>query len=287
MTDFAIIALNSVIRSGLYALVAIGFTLIFGVGGTLNLAHGASITIGAYTAILLGWAGFDPWLAGIAGAAVAGLFSGLVYLILRSKQEDTVVIMILTLIIALFVEQMITIFIGARARGVPSFLSGNTQIAGYSVPTNGILAFVCSWILIGLLLLAINRTRTGQAVLATSMDRKGASMVGIDSDRIYLYVWVFAGAIAGLAGVFLGSINSANPVMGRAPLVLSFSIVILGGIGSIWGSIVGAYIIGFLEVFVVSTVSPRMSGVASLVILVLVLLIKPKGLFGRELPGEH
>ncbi|MFC7165163.1 branched-chain amino acid ABC transporter permease [Halospeciosus flavus] len=129
----------------------------------------------------------------------------------------------------------------------------------------------------------VNYTRTGKAILATSMSTKGAALVGVESERMYLYTWVIAGALAGLAGVFLGSIQTASWAMGRAPLVLSFSIVVLGGIGSIRGSLIGAYVIGFLEVFTVSYIDSSLSGLASLVVLVAILLVKPEGLFGREL----
>ncbi len=115
------------------------------------------------------------------------------------------------------------------------------------------------------------------------MSTRGASLVGIETNRMYLYTWAVAGALAGLAGVFLGSIQTAGWAMGREPLVLSFSIVVLGGIGSIRGSLIGAYIIGFLEVFTVSYVDSSLSGLASLVVLVVILLVKPEGLFGREL----
>ncbi|MDY7081039.1 MAG: branched-chain amino acid ABC transporter permease [Halobacteria archaeon] len=115
------------------------------------------------------------------------------------------------------------------------------------------------------------------------MSEKGASLVGIRSDRINLLTWVIAGALAGIAGMALGSQLGATFDMGRNPLILSFSIVVLGGIGSIRGSVVGAYLIGFLEVFVIQFISNDLTGIAPLLVLVLVLLVKPEGLFGREL----
>jgi branched-chain amino acid transport system permease protein len=142
--------------------------------------------------------------------------------------------------------------------------------------------FVVSWSIIVALFLFVNYTKLGKAILATSMSHKGASLVGIKSRRINLTTWIIAGAFAGIAGLFLGSYLTASFAMGRNPLVLSFSIVVLGGIGSIRGSVVGAYLIGFLEIATTNMIDPRLQGMAPLVVLVLVLLVKPEGLFGRE-----
>jgi branched-chain amino acid transport system permease protein len=128
----------------------------------------------------------------------------------------------------------------------------------------------------------VNRTDTGRAILATSQDRKGAFLVGIDSSRINLWMWILASVLAGIAGLFLASYGiTANPTMGRSPLILSFAIVVLGGLGSIRGSVLGAYIIGTLEVATI-TYDPALSGVAPLVVLIALLLVKPSGLFGKE-----
>lgn len=148
---------------------------------------------------------------------------------------------------------------------------------------NLLVVFVVSWLLIGGLFAFVNYTKTGKAILATSMSLRGAALVGIESDRINLYTWAIAGLLAGIAGLFLGSYQTANWAMGREPLILSFSIVVLGGLGSIRGSLVAAYVIGFLEVITTSAIDPRLSGLAGLLVLVVVLLVRPEGLFGREL----
>ena len=93
----------------------------------------------------------------------------------------------------------------------------------------------------------VDRTRTGKAILATSMSDKGAALVGIDAERIYTYTWLLAGALAGVTGLFLASFQTASPTMGRTPLLLAFAIVVVGGLGSIRGSVIGAYLISFLD----------------------------------------
>jgi branched-chain amino acid transport system permease protein len=275
---------NATLISALYALVAIGFTLIFGVGGVLNLSHGAIITIGAFIAYFVtGVLGANIWVATLTALVVSGTFAAMLYLVLiRRVQHDPITVMILTLVTAIVVEEAIKILVGTQPRAIPSLLGGHLAVLG-GIQLNRVLAFSLSWVVIGALFLTVNYSRTGKAIIATSMSTRGASLVGIETSRMYLFTWVIAGALAGLAGVFLGSIQTAGWAMGRGPLVLSFSIVVLGGIGSIRGSLIGAYIIGFLEVFTVSYVDSSLSGLASLVVLVVILLVKPEGLFGREL----
>lgn len=285
MVNVANIAVNWLLLSALYALVAIGFTLIFGVGGVLNLAHGANITVGAYTAYLLSTnLGANVWVAALGALVVPGLFSLVLYLGMVNKvQEHPITVMILTLVTSLVVEQVFVVTVGTTPRTVSSLLTGSVTVGGMSIRSNRILVFAISWVLIGALFLYINRTRQGKAILATSMSEKGAAVVGIDDDRIFTLTWLIAGMLAGIAGLFFASFTSAQPFIGRSPLLLSFSIVVLGGIGSIRGSVIGAYLVGLLDVVTVSLISTRLSGLLPLVVLVVVLIVRPEGLFGREL----
>lgn len=283
MAAIASILINGLVISSLYALVAVGFTMIFGVGGTINLAHGAVITVGAFAAYSITSAGFGVWAGALAAMVVPALFSVALYKGFAERRRDNVVIvMILTLLASIAVEEIVRMVEGTQPRAIPPLVAGTTDLLGTSVQNNLVVVFVLSWVLIGGLFGFINYTNTGKAILATSMSTRGAALVGIESDRVNLYTWAIAGLLAGLAGLFLGSYQTASWAMGRDPLVLSFSIVVLGGLGSIRGSLVAAYVIGFLEVITTSAVDPRLSGLAGLVVLVAVLLVKPEGLFGRE-----
>jgi branched-chain amino acid transport system permease protein len=278
------VGVNVLLLGALYAIVAIGFTLIFGVGGILNLAHGAFLTVGAYTAYYAVNAGVPVWvtvpMAGII-AAVAGiaLYKG----VLEKVADNPVSVLILSLVAGLIVEQVFLVYEGAQTLVVPALVDGSVALGGVDVEINRLLIFVFSWVVIGLLFYFVNRTKTGQAILATSMSRKGAALVGIDSRQVFTLTWIIAGALAGIAGVFLATFQTVSPLMGRTPLLLSFSIVVLGGLGSIRGSVIGAYLISFLDQITVQYVSTRLAGVSGLVVLVVVLLVRPEGLFGREL----
>jgi branched-chain amino acid transport system permease protein len=289
--SIATVAVNVLLLGALYALVAIGFTLIFGVGGVLNLAHGASITIGAYTAfytVQLGsqlglGSGVGIYIGAVAALVGSALFNLALYkYLIKPVGDNPVAVLILTLVMSLVIEQVFLALAGAQEVTIPGFVTGQVPILG-GIQANRVLGFVLSWVLIGALFYFVNRTKQGQAILATSMSKKGSALVGIDPDRTYIYTWLIAGALAGVAGLFLGSFQSVQPLMGRSPLLLSFSIVVLGGLGSIRGSVIGAYFISMLDQLTIFYVSERLAGLAGLVVLVVVLLVRPKGLFGREL----
>lgn len=284
MVDIASIAANTVIIGSLYALIAIGFTLVFGVAGQANLAHGGTITIGAFTAWYVGGLGYGVWVGLAAAIAVGALFHALLYRLLLIHIDDGVNVLILTLLAGLVVEFVIEAAVGTQSRAVPQLLEGSTSIAGVSVLNNNLLIFALSWAFIGALFAFVNYTKVGQAIIATSMNEKGAALLGIRTDHITLLTWVVAGVLAGSAGVLYGSFRAASYDMGMTPLVLAFAIVILGGIGSIRGSVVAAYVIGFLEVATTS-VEPRLGGMSALIVIALVLIAKPTGLYGRELPA--
>ena len=283
MVNAANLAVNVLLLGALYSLVAIGFTLIFGVGGVLNLAHGASITLGAYSAYYVTDAGMSIWIGAVAAFVLPALFSyGLYKGMIRKVAGHPITVLILTLVAGLVIEQVFLVLEGTQPLAIPALVDGQTQIAG-GVENNRIMAFVLSWLIIGALFYFVTRTKQGKAILAISMSHKGAALVGIDADNVYAYTWLIAGALAGIAGLFLASFLTANPLMGRNPLLLSFAIVVLGGLGSIRGSVIGAYLIALMDQVTVTMISTRLSGVAALVVLVVVLIVRPEGLFGREL----
>jgi branched-chain amino acid transport system permease protein len=278
------VGVNVLLLGALYAIVAIGFTLIFGVGGILNLAHGAFLTLGAYTAYYLVNAGLPVWATVPVAALVAAIGGVALYKgMLKKVADNPVSVLILSLVAGLIVEQVFLVLEGAQTLVVPSIVDGGVTLAGTNVELNRLVVFVVSWVVIGALFYFVNETKTGQAILATSMSRKGAALSGIDADRVFTLTWIVAAALAGVAGVFLATFQTVTPLMGRNPLLLSFSIVVLGGLGSIRGSIIGAYLISFLDQVTIQYIDTSLAGVSGLIVLVLVLLVRPEGLFGREL----
>lgn len=291
------ILIFSVLISALYALVALGFTMIFGVGRVLNLAHGAFLMVGAYTA----WyaqqhLSLDLYLAtGLAVAACTLLAVAIYQGLIQHVQRSPIVTLIATLACALLLEEIAKIFFTTTPQILQPFLSGSIELHKTTVISNRILAFVASWGAIILFWIFVHRTRWGKVILATAQDQEGAALVGIDVRRVYTVTWALSGALAGIAGVFFASWVNLSPFMWRDPLIISFAIVVVGGLGSLKGSIVAAYLIGFLEVLMTYSPSLRICadfrcfellgtswvGVPSLIMLILILFLKPAGLFGR------
>lgn len=278
------IIIQGLLLSGLYALIAVGFTLIFSVGRVLNLAYGAYLMIGGYVYFNLSQVLGLPAIIGILCAAVVGCLVGLLkyQLIVKPLKGDHVAIEISTLILAVVLQSGVVLLYGDSSKVLLPIVPGVVQIAGASVTYNILAATVASWaILIGLYL-AIKKTHVGRAMQAVSMDTKGASISGVSPDRVNMITWGISGTLGAIAGVFFASYTQLSPSMWVAPLIIAVAVVIVGGIGSIIGTLVVAHIIGFMEVITVAWIAPELRGVFTMLLIIGVLVIRPRGLFGRE-----
>lgn len=291
MVDIVNIVVNATIISSFYALIAIGFTLIFGVGGIFNFAHGAFITLGGFTAyVLSNVLGFPIEVGMLAAVLVAAVVGGVVYTGLVQHIEDRpMTTLILTLVIGFFVQHALRIFVTnttitlpMEQTATPLQLAGRTDVLGVTLQHDLVFIFVSSWVIIAALFVIVGYTRRGKAIVAISMSERGARLVGIDSYRTNLLTWIVAAGLAGFAGVLVVAFQTGDWNMGNEPLIISFAIVVLGGLGSIKGSVVAAYVIGFVETFTVQVIDPQLTGVSALLILILVLLLMPEGIYGRE-----
>jgi len=286
MVQFTNILISALTLSALYALVAIGFTMIFGVGDILNVAHGAAIILGGFAAFYtVSLFDLSIWVGVIFAIIVPALFSVGVYKIFVKRIEDEIFIVIITLVILLLTENVFLFVEGTSSKVIPSLFPGRTEIAGISIQNNSAFLFVFSWALILGLIVFTNRSWIGRGIQGLSMTKRGSTLVGVNTERTTTYTYAIAGGLAGLAGLFFGMSQSVSYDMGLDPLLLAFAIVILGGMGSIKGSVVGAYIIGSLETITTSIIDARMTGIISLIVMFIVIMIRPHGLFGR--PGEE
>jgi len=282
--------------SAVYALIAIGFTMIFGVGGVLNLAHGALIMAGAYVFGLLVRETFvasltiSPFIAFPLAVVIVSLVSLALYEVLVRWVEDNVVITFLaTVIIAVISTEAVLYVFGSPTFGM-TLVSGSLDLNEYGVSARiryiRLIGFVVSWVAIGLLYFYITKTDDGRSILAASMSERGAVLTAVNLHSVRAKTWLIAGALAGIAGVFLGAADGATPTMWLNPLALAFIIVVIGGIGSIKGSVVAAYLVGYLEQFTVTFIGHEFRGILSLVLLLLFILYLPQGLYGREFVHE-
>ena len=278
------ILIQGLLLSGLYALIAMGFTLIFSVGRVLNLAYGAYLMIGGYVYFYVAQSLGMPKISGVLLAAIVGCVMGLLKyrLIVRPLKGDHVAIEISTLILAVVLQAGVVLVFGDSSKILLPIVPGVIQVAGASVTYNILAATLASWgILIGLYMF-VRKTHVGRAMQAVSMDKKGAAISGVDPDSVNMITWGISGTLGAIAGVFFASYTQLSPSMWVAPLIIAVAVVIVGGIGSIVGTLIVAHIIGFMEIISVAWIAPELRGVFTMLLIIGVLIARPQGLFGRE-----
>ena len=278
------ILIHGAVSSAIYAMLAVGFTLIFGVARILNLAHGTFYALGAYGAYFftshLKLPLFPAALLAIALVALFGVFVEKV--LVRPMRRSQLAVLMITLAVALVVEQALFLTFGSEYRNVPEFVSTKFSIGGVDVGGQRLLALGVSVALIASLWLFIQRTRLGSAILAISQDPEAANYMGIPSDRIFSIVMALSAALAATAGVLAGPFLTVQPTMWLLPIVKAFAIVIVGGLGSIPGSILAALMLGYAETIVGYTISTSWTEIVSVLATLLMLIVRPAGMFGKR-----
>jgi branched-chain amino acid transport system permease protein len=278
--------------SSLYALGAIGFTLIFGVSGILNLAHGGVMVVAAMTGwMLAGEAGLGTYLGTLLGV-IAGMVTAYVtYLMVvrpiqRSaaipSEEKEIFVLTGTLLWGIMIQQGMAWLFSDNPVTIRPLISGVATIGSVRVPFNEIMIAVVCWAVIGLLWLFVNRARAGKALLAASMNPRGLTLLGFELSRIYLLAWSIYGVLAGIAGVLLASFLGVSTNNTGQLTASAFSIVVLGGLGSVSGSLMAAYVVGYLETITAYLVAPTLRPLPALLLLVLVVYVRPQGFLGRR-----
>ena len=283
--NFLIQTLNSLQYGLLLFLVASGLTLVFGIMGIINLAHGSFYMIGAYLAFVLTSATGSLVLAVVLGIPLALLFGAFLEWALFSHlyKRDHLEQVLLTYGLILIFEQLRALLVGDNVHGVPipAFLDASiqlTEVMSYPVYRLAISA-VCIVLAVALYYL-IQRTRLGMMIRAGNDDRGMVESLGINIDMIYRVVFALGVAMAALAGMLAAPISSVFPNMSSHVLIISFVIVVIGGIGSVWGALVAALIVGFADTFG-KVLIPELSGIVVYVVMAVVLLWRPEGILKK------
>ena len=278
--------------SSLYGLGAVGFTLMFGVCGVLNLAHGGIMLIAA----LFGWWVAADYGAGPYGGAVVGILAGLLasyvtYVVVvrpiqRSRaiprSEEEIFLLTGTLLWGIMIQVGMDYLFSNNPVTMQPLMPGVIDLFGVRTPTNELLIAAVCWVAIGLLWLLVNHTRIGKQLLAASINPRGLTLLGFELSSIYLVVWTIYGLLAGLAGVLLASFFGVSSDNAGNLTASAFTIVILGGLGGVPGSLLAAYVVGYAETLTAYLVAPTLRPIPALLILVLVLYVRPRGLLGRR-----
>ncbi len=278
--------------SALYALGATGFTLIFGVSGVLNLSHGAimvSAAVAAWAAgNILHLNSYAGALFGLLAALIAALvtYFAIVQPIQRSRriptEEKEIFILTATLLWGVMLQELIAYFFTNNAKTVLPIVEGVVSILSVRTPKNEIFTSIVCWLVIGLLWLLVNRTKIGKIVLAASMNPRGVTLLGHELTHVYVVVWAIYGILAGIAGVLLGMFLGVSSYSVGPLTASAFSIVVLGGLGSVSGSLIAAYVVGYLETMTAYLISPAYRTIPALLLLLVVMYVRPQGLLGRR-----
>jgi branched-chain amino acid transport system permease protein len=283
--SFLIQTLNSLQYGLLLFLVASGLTLVFGIMGIINLAHGSFYMIGAYLAFVLASLTGNLFAAIALGIPLALLFGAFLEWALFSHlyKRDHLEQVLLTYGLILIFEEVRSLLVGDEVHGVdiPAVFSASIQLSDVlSYPVYRLVISAVCIVLAVALYFVIQRTRLGMMIRAGNHDRVMVEALGININMIYRVVFALGVALAALAGMLAAPISSVFPNMGSHVLIISFVIVVIGGIGSVWGALVAALVIGFADTFG-KVLVPELSGMVVYLVMAAVLLWRPEGIFKK------
>ena len=285
------ILISGLISGSVYALLAIGFSLIFGVARIVNIAHTAFYMVAAYC-IYFGThkLGFHPLWGMLAAVVVVTLFGVVSYrLFIDPIREHEAAVLIGTVALAMAMQEVMLLIFTGDYLSVPSIAEGYFKVLGVKVFYQQLITFGAALLVLAGLWFMLMKTKLGLAVRATAEDREVANLMGMNESRVAMMTMGISVGLAALTGAVVVPLAILNPLMWMHPLIMMMAVVVLGGLGSIKGSFVGAYILGFAEALVVFLVPAGafLKGSVALSIMILVLLIRPEGLFGVAFEEER
>ena len=268
--------------SGIYSLIAAGFTLIFGVSRIMNFSHGAFFVLGAYLGIaIINGVGLNPYLSTAISILMVGLLAAIVYKgIMSPVRTQEVMVIIVTLAFALILEQLILLIFGEHGISYPSMVKGVISIGGVPIPSMRLFVLAIALTALILLWILIGKTRLGREITAASQDVEAATLLGLDVDKLFLTTVFISAILAALGGALYAQVYAANPFLVLKSLIFAFAIVILGGLGSVKGSVISSFIVGYILTAVIVLYGARWSELTALLIIIAILILKPTGLFG-------
>jgi len=282
---------NGLLLGGVYGIATVGFSMVWGVMGIINLAHPAFIMIGAYVTVLLyAQFGLDPLISiplSMAVLFVVGytLQAGILNRILRT---GLLLSLVVTFGINLAIVDLFSLLFSSDLRAVNvSYAQASIEVAGRLVPVIRLIAAGLS-VLLGVTLYGVLRhTRVGQAILATALDREVSSLMGLDPLRVYALTAGVGAALAGATGSLASMIFPVSPAMGNIFLGAAFVVTVLGGIGSVEGCIVAGFLYGLTQAWAAYLLGPSYQELVAFALFLVILVVRPQGLFGRAFFGEH
>ncbi len=276
--------LNGLTLGGIYSLVALGLTLVYGILEVPNFAHGAFYMAGAFVSyhLMSAW-GWNYWLAMAGSGACVALISMLAQRLVFHplRHNPGLHPMIAAIGVLLFLEAGAQAIWGADFHRMQTPYTGIVDLAGVTAPVQRLLIIAAAFVLMVALHLFLKKTVTGSTIIALAQNRDGASLMGIDANRVAMLTFAISGMLAAVAATLYAPINLVYPAMGNLVITKAFVIIILGGMGSVPGAIAGGLIIGFAESFGAFYISTDYKDIIAFVLLVLILSLRPQGLFTK------
>lgn len=289
MISFLTSLINGLSLGSIYAIIAIGYTMVYGIAKMLNFAHGDVIMVGAYVAFSVITTLTLPTGVGILASIVGCMLLGMTiekvaYKPLRHA-TSSLAVLITAIGVSYFLQNMALLIFGSNPKMFTSiipFAWQRIQIGDFMIQTISVICIIVSIVLVALLQTFINKTRPGQAMLACAQDRGAASLMGISVDKTISLTFAIGSAMAGIAGVLLCSAYpTLSPYTGSMPGIKAFVAAVFGGIGSIPGAMIGGLLLGIIEILGKTYISSQLSDAIVFSVLIIVLLVKPTGLMGK------
>jgi len=282
---------SGLINGSVYALLAIGFSLIFGAARIVNLAHTAFYMVASYCIYYATHKmGIHPVLAMLVAIILVTLIGLVCYkLFIDPIREHEAAVLIATIAIAMAMQEIMLLIFTGDFLSVPSLVSGYLKIIGVKIAYQQLLTICVALLILAGVWVLLKKTRLGLAIRSTADDREVANLMGMNESRVAMITMGISVALAAFAGAVVVPLTVVNPHMWMHPLIFMLAVVVLGGLGSLKGSFVGAYILGFAESIVVFLLpmGAFLKGSVALSIMILVLLIRPEGLFGVAFEEER
>ncbi|MGE5483536.1 MAG: branched-chain amino acid ABC transporter permease [Ignavibacteriales bacterium] len=278
---------NGISIGSIYALIAVGYSLIYSILQFSNFAHGSFLVVGAYAGFFLVTAVSAPFpvavlLAILTAGLAAVVTERLAYRPIRERNSPTLYFIIASMGIAIFCEQTIIATIGPKFRTYPRMLDVvSVNLGSTTIGIMDVVAALMACLFLAVLQYFLSRTKPGFAIQAASFDLQAAGLMGVNVNALVGFVFLIAGILAGLSGVFLGVKYAVYPQLGYLT-TKAFVGAIFGGLGSLPGAIVGSIVLGLLETFVAAFISSQLRDVVVFALLIAVLLVKPSGLMGKH-----
>ena len=282
--------INGISLGSVYAIIALGYTMVYGIAKMLNFAHGDVIMVGAYIVLTcVTGAGLNPIVAIIIATIACTIFGvvieGVAYRPLRNAASPLAVL-ITAIGVSYLLQNLALLIFGSNTKSFPEVIKlPNLKLAGGKLTITGttILTIVLCIVIMAGLMLFINKTKAGQAMLAVSEDRGAATLMGVNVNGTIALTFAIGSALAAIAGVLLCSAYpTLMPTTGSLPGIKAFTAAVFGGIGSIPGAFVGGVLLGIIEIFAKAYISTQLSDAIVFGVLIVVLLVKPDGLLGKH-----